>query len=157
MPCVQVSVYIALGANLGDAASNLRRAIASIAQLAGTQLGAVSSFYQTAPIDSNGSDYTNAVIEIKTAMSAPQLLIALQNIEQTAGRTRPHPNAPRTLDLDILLYGSASISSSSLTVPHPRMWQRAFVLVPLHEIAPHLVGATQLQAVSHQITLQHGQ
>jgi 2-amino-4-hydroxy-6-hydroxymethyldihydropteridine diphosphokinase len=150
MHCSPVTAFIALGANLGDSALALRRAISAISQLPNTQLVQGSSFYQTAPIDSSGPDYTNAVIEIKTALPAPKLLSTLQKLEQFAGRLRPHPNAPRTLDLDILLYGSASISSPTLTVPHPRMWQRAFVLLPLHEIAPHLVKPPHLAAVSSQ-------
>lgn len=145
-----VTAFIALGANLGNAATTLRQAIASISVLKGTRLGACSSLYQTAPIDSSGPDYTNAVIEIQTTLPAPELLVQLQNIEHQAGRLRPQPNAPRTLDLDILLYGSASINSPKLTVPHPRMWQRAFVLQPLHEIAPLLVSAAQLCSVSIQ-------
>lgn len=145
-----VTAFIALGANLGNAATSVRQAVASIAQLQGTQLGVCSSLYKTAPIESSGPDYINAVLEIKTTLSSPELLSQLQNIEQQAGRQRPQPNAPRTLDLDILLYGSASINSPKLTVPHPRMWQRAFVLRPLHEIAPLLVNAAQLHSVSTQ-------
>jgi 2-amino-4-hydroxy-6-hydroxymethyldihydropteridine diphosphokinase len=97
-----------------------------------------------------GSDYLNAVAEIQTSLNAPALLQCLQQLEQAAGRERPYPDAPRTLDLDLLLYGSASIQSADLTVPHPRMWQRAFVLVPLAEIAPGLVGHSHLQAVQGQ-------
>ena len=145
-----VTAFIALGANLGNAAITVRQAIASMAQLQGTQLGACSSLYKTAPIESSGPDYINAVIEITTTLSAPELLVQLQNMEQQAGRQRPQPNAPRTLDLDILLYGSARINSPKLTVPHPRMWQRAFVLLPLREIAPLLVSAALLRSVAKQ-------
>ena len=101
-------------------------------------------------MDSSGPDYLNAVAELSTALSAPELLRHLQAIEQRAGRERPYPNAPRTLDLDLLLHGSAHIESPALCVPHPRMRQRAFVLVPLAEIAPTLVSAAQLDAVAHQ-------
>ena len=97
-----------------------------------------------------GNDYINAVAEIETKLPAPTLLQHLQQIEQAAGRERQYRNAPRTLDLDLLLYGSASIESANLVVPHPRMWQRAFVLVPLAEIAPSLVRDLHLQAVQHQ-------
>jgi 2-amino-4-hydroxy-6-hydroxymethyldihydropteridine diphosphokinase len=97
-----------------------------------------------------GGDYLNAVVEVETSLPAPELLDRLQQIEQLAGRERPYRNAPRTLDLDILLYGSASIRSPRLTLPHPRMDGRAFVLVPLAEIAPALVAAGQLAAIAGQ-------
>ena len=133
-----VPVWIALGANLGDAQQAVRDAIAAIGQLPGTTLTQQSSLYRTAPVDSSGPDYINAVVQINTVLTAPALLAALQAIEQSAGRERPYRNAPRTLDLDILLYGNARISSPTLTVPHPRMHERAFVLVPLSQIAPWL-------------------
>jgi len=150
-----VTAYIALGANLGDAAATLKQAIASIDALPHCSAKKTSSLYQTAPLETlpghaPGSDYINAVVEIETSLPAPILLQHLQQIEQTAGRERPHINAPRTLDLDLLLYGNGSIDSAHLTVPHPRMWQRAFVLVPLAEIAPGLVDDLQLQAVRSQ-------
>ena len=145
-----VPVWIALGANLGDAQQSLRDAIAAIGQLPGTTLTQQSSLYRTAPVDSGGPDYINAVVQINTVLTAPALLAELQAIEQAAGRERPYRNAPRTLDLDILLYGGARISSPTLTVPHPRMHERAFVLVPLAQIAPGLVSARQLENVSGQ-------
>ena len=145
-----VTAYIALGANLGDAVATVRHAIEAIGRLDHTHLLRCSSLYRSAPIDSSGPDYINAVIEISTASSAPDLLLQLQHIERRAGRERPYRNAPRTLDLDILLFGSAHISSAALTVPHPRMNQRAFVLLPLAQIAPELVPGQLLQAVSGQ-------
>ncbi|AYQ28796.1 MULTISPECIES: 2-amino-4-hydroxy-6-hydroxymethyldihydropteridine diphosphokinase [unclassified Polaromonas] len=153
-----VCAYVALGANLGDAAAALRQAVQAIGQLPLTQVRHSSSLYQTAPLDTDagqesaapGNDYLNAVIELETGLTAPGLLDYLQQIEQQAGRERPYRNAPRTLDLDLLLYGSARIESERLTVPHPRMMQRAFVLVPLAEIAPNFVSAKQLEAVAHQ-------
>jgi len=145
-----VPVWIALGANLGDAQQSLRDAIAAIGQLPGTTLTQQSSLYRTAPVDSSGPDYINAVVQINTVLTAPALLAALQAIEQAAGRERPYRNAPRTLDLDILLYGNARISSPTLTVPHPRMHERAFVLMPLAQIAPGLVSAKQLENVTGQ-------
>lgn len=150
-----VSAYIALGANLGDAAAALGLAVKAINGLPLTQVRQKSSLYKTAPLDSDagsapGDDYLNAVVEVETGLAAPVLLEHLQQIEQEAGRERPYRNAPRTLDLDVLLYGSARIDSERLTVPHPRMMQRAFVLVPLAEIAPDLVNAEQLKAVQHQ-------
>ena len=145
-----VTAYVGLGANLGDAVQALRSAVKALDQIPSTRVGAVSSLYQTSPVDSSGPDYLNAVAELSTALSAPELLRHLQVIEQRAGRERPYPNAPRTLDLDLLLYGSARIASPALYVPHPRMEQRAFVLCPLAEVAPALVSAAQLGAVAHQ-------
>ena len=150
-----VTAYIALGANLGDAASALQDAVAALRSLPETSVGKVSSIYKTAPQGSDAShgpvnDYLNAVVEVSTELTAPALLQHLQQIEDAAGRERPYRNAPRTLDLDLLLYGSARIESAQLTVPHPRMSERAFVLVPLAEIAPGLVDSTQLMAVSDQ-------
>ena len=141
---------IGLGANLGDAPAMVRAAVAAIAALPQTQLLRASRLYASAPIDSSGPDYVNAVAQISTTLSAPALLAQLQNIEAAAGRERPYRNAPRTLDLDVLLYGDARISSPTLTVPHPRMRQRAFVLRPLADIAPALVSAQELQAVADQ-------
>lgn len=159
-----VCAYVALGANLGDAAAALRQAVQSIGQLPLTQVRQSSSLYKTAPLDTDareesaapGNDYLNAVVELETGLTAFDLLSHLQQIEQDAGRERPYRNAPRTLDLDLLLYGSARIESERLTVPHPRMTQRAFVLVPLAEIAAGLVSAEQLQAVAHQAVARQG-
>jgi len=150
-----VSAYIALGANLGDAAAALGLAVKAINGLPRTQVRQKSSLYKTAPLgvdagSAPGNDYLNAVVEVETSLAAPVLLAHLQHIEQQAGRERPYRNAPRTLDLDLLLYGSARIDSERLTVPHPRMMQRAFVLVPLAEIAADRVSAEQLKAVAHQ-------
>ena len=145
-----VSAFVALGANLGDSPATLRWALTAIAALTGTRLVRSSSLYRSAPIDSSGPDYINAVAEVATTLHAPALLAALQQIELAAGRERPYRNAPRTLDLDILLYGDASIHSPHLQVPHPRMGERAFVLVPLAEIAPDRVSQAQRSAVADQ-------
>lgn len=140
-----ITAYIGIGANLGDAQQAVRRAIEDLALVAGVQLTTASSLYRTAPIDSSGPDYINAVVALQTTLIAPDLLLRLQALENGAGRERPYRNAPRTLDLDLLLYGDARIASANLTVPHPRMWARAFVVVPLAEIAsasvPHKVAA----------------
>lgn len=146
----EVKAYVALGANLGDAAQTLGDALQAIAGAPGMHLVKASSLYRTAPVDSSGPDYFNAVAEVATRLNAPDLLSALQAIEDKAGRERPYRNAPRTLDLDLLLYGDASIASARLTVPHPRMHERAFVLVPLAEIAPGLVSLDALRAVAGQ-------
>jgi 2-amino-4-hydroxy-6-hydroxymethyldihydropteridine diphosphokinase len=146
-----VTAFIALGANLGDAAATLRAAVAAIDRLPGTRVVRRSSLYRTAPHEASGPDFINAVVEVSTCLCAPELLAGLQQLELAAGRERPYPNAPRTLDLDILLYGNARIDGPRLRVPHPRMMERAFVLVPLSEIAPARVTAAQLQAVSGQV------
>ncbi len=130
--------YIGIGANLGDARANVDDALARLASLDGATLLASSAKYRTAPIDSSGDDYINAVACIDTALSAPALLDALHGIELAHGRERPYRNAPRTLDLDILLYGDQQVDLPQLHVPHPRMLERAFVLVPLLEIAPDI-------------------
>ena len=150
-----VTAYVALGANLGDAVAAIKQAVASISALPLCSVKKTSSLYKTAPLETlpghdAGGDYINAVVEIETSLPASTLLQHLQHIEQAAGRQRPYTNAPRTLDLDLLLYGSASVDSATLVVPHPRMWQRAFVLVPLAEIAPEVVSNSALEAVRHQ-------
>lgn len=145
-----VTAFIALGANLGDAASTVRKAMDSIHALPHTQVVQRSSLYLTTPVDSDGPDYVNAVVEVLTSLCAPNLLEQLKIVEQSAGRKRPYRNAPRTLDLDIVLFGSGHISSPALVVPHPRMWERAFVLRPLAEIAPALVSPKQIRAVRDQ-------
>ena len=138
MSGTQVCCYIGIGANLGDAAQNVVRAIECLGNMPETRLVAQSSLFRTAPIDAGGDDYVNAVAKIETGLLPIDLLDALRAIEQDMGRQRPFRNAPRTLDLDILLYGSQTISSESLTVPHPRMTQRAFVLIPLLQIDPFI-------------------
>lgn len=145
-----VTAYIGLGANLGDARAAILQAIQAIADIDGLMLTRQSSLYATAPVDSSGPDYINAVVEVRTRLKASQLLAQLQSIELLAGRQRPYRNAPRTLDLDILLFGNARIDKPDLTVPHPRMAQRAFVLMPLAEIAPGLVSSEQLAMVEGQ-------
>ena len=145
-----VDAFIALGANLGDPVQALTHAIAVIDDLPHTQITLCSSFYRSAPVNATGPDYVNAVIAVSTCFCAPELLIQLQKIEYNAGRERATRNAPRTLDLDILLYGTAHISSPALTVPHPRMTQRAFVLLPLAEIAPEWTGMASSPAMVEQ-------
>ncbi|AIY43543.1 2-amino-4-hydroxy-6-hydroxymethyldihydropteridine pyrophosphokinase [Collimonas arenae] len=134
-----VTAYIGIGANLGDAASQVQRAILQLGKLPHTSLKSQSSLFCTAPLDAGGDDYVNAVACLETRLAAHDLLQGLQQIEQDFGRERPYPNAPRTLDLDMLLYGQASIQDAVLTVPHPRMTQRAFVLIPLLQIDPFIV------------------
>ena len=153
-----ITAFIALGANLGDAAAALNQAVILIHRLPLTQVRQISRFYVTAPLDTDagrealapGADYVNAVAEVRTGLGALELLSHLQQIEADAGRQRTYRNAPRQLDLDLLLFGDERMDSERLTLPHPRMWQRAFVLVPLAEIAPDKVTAAQLAAVAHQ-------
>ncbi len=147
---MSVTAYVALGANLGDARATVSDAIAALARLPQTRLLQASSLYRTAPWEASGPDFINAVAAVETSLDARGLLRALQALELQAGRERPYRNAPRTLDLDVLLYGDAVIDTPELVVPHPRLGERAFVLVPLAEIAPGLVTPQQLQAVARQ-------
>ncbi len=130
--------YIGIGANLGDARATVEYAIEKLSQFPSTRLQQASSLFVTAPIDSSGDDYINAVARINTSLDAEALLHHLQDLELACGRERPYRNAPRTLDLDLLLFGSAQIATERLTVPHPRMHERAFVLIPLLQLDPFL-------------------
>lgn len=145
-----VTAFIALGANLGNARAAVLHALEALASLPETRMAARSRLYLTAPHEASGPDFINAAARIETMLTAPALLEALQAIENAAGRERPFVNAPRTLDLDLLLYGEARIDSPRLTVPHPRMQGRAFVLMPLADIAPEKVPADWLVAVAVQ-------
>ncbi len=147
---VASTAYVGIGANLGDPVRAVTQAITDLDALPGTKLVAQSSLYRSAPVDAQGDDYINAVAGLSTSLTPHQLLAALQAIENAAGRQRPFRNAPRTLDLDLLLFDAVRMDTVALTLPHPRMAQRAFVLVPLHEIAPQRVSAQQLQAVAGQ-------
>jgi 2-amino-4-hydroxy-6-hydroxymethyldihydropteridine diphosphokinase len=131
--------FIGIGANLGDARGNVADALARLGRQSGCRLLASSSLWRTAPVDASGDDYINAVAVIETSLEAHVLLATLHAIETAHGRERPYRNAPRTLDLDLLLYGDETIQTPALTVPHPRMHERAFVLAPLLEVAPETV------------------
>jgi len=135
--------WIGLGANLGDAAASIGRALDAIDSLAATRIERVSSLYRSAPVDAQGPDFFNAVAEVETTLSPAALLERLLAIEAAEGRLRPYRNAPRTLDLDLLLAcdatGPLRVDSPSLTLPHPRMHLRAFVLAPLAELDAGLV------------------
>jgi 2-amino-4-hydroxy-6-hydroxymethyldihydropteridine diphosphokinase len=129
--------YVGLGANIGDPGGQLQAALKELNALPATRVTAASSLYRSAPVGYlDQPEFLNQVVALETELAAGQLLENLQNIEREHGRERPFPNAPRTLDLDLLLYGDAVISTAQLTVPHPRMHERAFVLKPLAEIAP---------------------
>ncbi|AFS69227.1 2-amino-4-hydroxy-6-hydroxymethyldihydropteridine diphosphokinase [Exiguobacterium antarcticum] len=133
--------YIALGSNIGDKAGHLQAAIDAMRLLPTTRTVRPSSIYETAPVGYVDQDlFYNMVVELETTLSAEMLLEELQRIEQQEGRKRLFKNGPRTLDLDIVLYNEEMIQSEGLTVPHPRMQDRAFVLAPLRELnASHIV------------------
>ena len=134
-----IQAFIGIGANLGDARDTVLQAVNRLSSIAGCQEVVASALFSSAPIDSSGNDYVNAVAQLQTHLTAQALLEALQAIELAFGRERTYRNAPRTLDLDVLLYGDAIIDTATLTVPHPRMTERAFVLLPLAQLAPALV------------------
>lgn len=152
----ETRAWIGLGANLGAREAALRGALAGMAALPGTRVLRVSSLYRSAPVDAGGPDYLNAVAEIATTLPPLALLHALQALEQAAGRERPYRNAPRTLDLDILFYGDVRLESTALTLPHPRLHERAFVLLPLAELAPERVAPEWLAGVAGQAIEQLG-
>jgi 2-amino-4-hydroxy-6-hydroxymethyldihydropteridine diphosphokinase len=145
-----VNAVIALGSNLGDSVITVEQAIEALSKIPGVDLVAKSPFYRSAPHQAEGDDYINAVIEVRTHYNPHDLLRLMQAVELTYGRRRSTLNAPRTLDLDLIFYGSARIESQSLTVPHPRWSERAFVLLPLSTIAPERVTGEMLEQVKHQ-------
>ncbi len=151
--------FIALGANLGDPVATVNAAIFALRSLPHTEFIAASSLYRTAPVGlKHQPDFINAVVELAAVASAPTLLESLFALEERFGRRRSARNAPRTLDLDLLLYGDLVSADPQLTLPHPRLHQRAFVLAPLAEIAPRLmipgrgrVGELLLRCADQQI------
>jgi 2-amino-4-hydroxy-6-hydroxymethyldihydropteridine diphosphokinase len=132
-----IEAFIGLGSNLAAPDRQLASALEALSMLSGTRLRQVSSLYRTAPVGYVGQpDFINAVARIETTLTPRALLDALLEIERRHGRVREIPNGPRTLDLDLLIYGDRRHHEEGLTVPHPRMLERAFVMVPLAEIAP---------------------
>ncbi len=129
--------FVALGSNLGDRRAHLRAAVEGLPGVV-----AVSGVYETDPVGGPGGQppYLNAVVELETDLSPRALLDIGRRLEEAAGRVRAGRWGPRTLDVDILLVGDLSVDEPDLTVPHPRLRERAFVLVPLHDVAPHLAG-----------------
>lgn len=134
-----VRAYVGLGSNLGDPRAVLADAFEALARLPETSVVERSSLYLTRPVDADGPDFLNAVAALDTGLPPAALLQALHAIEADAGRERPYRHAPRTLDLDLLLYGDLRSDDPALVLPHPRMHLRAFVLAPLLELAPGLV------------------
>ena len=151
------TAFIALGANLGDPAATVKAAFAALANLPDSRIVHCSSLYRTAPVGiTEQPEFVNAVAQLETDLAPESLLDALLEIEQRFGRIRAERNGPRTLDLDLLLYGDQFVSLPRLTLPHPRLHLRAFVLQPLAEIAPDLkipgrgTVAAWLPAVANQ-------
>lgn len=146
-PAAPVRAYVGIGANLADPLAAVQQAIERLRPLG---LVAASSLYRSAPVDAQGPDFINAVAALDTPLTPLDLLNALQRIEAEFGRERPYRNAPRTLDLDLLLHGPTRLHSARLTLPHPRLHLRAFVLQPLLELAPQL-QAPDLGALSDHL------
>lgn len=155
--------FIALGANLGDPVATVKAAILALRELPQSEFIAASSLYRTAPVGlRHQPDFINAVVEVRTVLPAPTLLAQLFAIEERFGRQRSVKNAPRTLDLDLLLHGDELCQDPQLTLPHPRLHERAFVLAPLAEIAPSLripgqgsVGDLLRNCTAQQIQRMH--
>ena len=138
------AAYVGIGSNLDDPMRHVREAFAELDTLPHTRMVKRSSLYRSAPIGFPAQrDFVNAVAQLETGLPAERLLAELQGIEARHGRMRSFPDAPRTLDLDLLLYGDAVLSLPALTIPHPRMHERAFVLKPLLEISPGLQARYQ--------------
>jgi len=137
---VSVSAYIGLGANLGNREETIDAAVAAVGLIDGVELRAVSALYETEPIGPPQPRYLNGALSVDTVLSAPELLRGLLAVERRLGRVRVETerNAPRTIDLDLLLHGESIWREADIEVPHPRLLERAFVLVPLLEIAPNL-------------------
>ena len=135
------NAFIGLGANLGESHQTLLQAIGVLRHRSDIRNLHLSPFYRSAPVDAQGPDYVNAVAVLETQLQPSALLDVLQALENRFGRERPYRNAPRTLDLDILLFGDLIQDDPVLTLPHPRMHERAFVLVPLKNLAPDLMLA----------------
>ncbi|MGO3743046.1 2-amino-4-hydroxy-6-hydroxymethyldihydropteridine diphosphokinase [Kerstersia sp.] len=128
--------YVGLGANLGDAQLTLRQTQAELAAHDGIAALEASPFYRTAPVDAGGPDFINAAVRLQTRLEPLALLDLLQALEQRHGRQRPYRNAPRTLDLDMLFYDDLQLDHPRLTLPHPRLHERAFALMPLLDVVP---------------------
>lgn len=138
MPQPPVRAYVGLGANLGDSAATLRQVLAQLEATPGVAGVTASPFYRSAPVDATGPDFINAVAAVDTVLAPLALLDVLQALEHEHGRQRPYRNAPRTLDLDLLLHGDAQLDHERLILPHPRLHLRAFVLLPLRDLEPDL-------------------
>lgn len=136
---MSVRAWIGLGANLGDARETIEHALKALRETPGIESLVVAPLYGSDPVDAQGPTFINTVAQIQTTLAPLPLLDALQSIEQAYGRERPYRNAPRTLDLDLLLYEGVTLLTPRLTLPHPRMHERAFVLRPLIDLTPDLL------------------
>ena len=145
-----VRAFVGLGANAGDPLTQIEQAFDDLMKLPATVGMLRSRLYRTAPWQAQGPDFINAMAQVDTQLSAPELLFQLQRIEHAAGRMRPYHHAPRTLDLDLIFYGQAVIYSPFLVLPHPRWRERAFVLRPLSDLAPERILASDWAAVAGQ-------
>lgn len=135
--------YLALGSNLGDRLAYLQAAADDLARAAGVRIDALSRVYETVPVGGPNQDsYLNAVVAIDTELDPYALLDLAHQLERAAQRVRGEHFGPRTLDVDLLLYDDLELDDPDLTLPHPRMWERGFVLAPLRDVAPDLVDAT---------------
>jgi 2-amino-4-hydroxy-6-hydroxymethyldihydropteridine diphosphokinase len=146
-----IRAVVALGANLGDARATVWQAMQALHVVPHTEVVRRSSLYRTAPHEAQGPDFINAVVLLHTRLTPLDLLHALQAIEREHGRQRPYPNAPRTLDLDLIFHGDTCCQTTELTLPHPRWQARAFVLHPLAEVWPERVSPQALRAVADQV------
>ena len=158
MPQAPVArAFVGLGANLGDRAATIAAATRALAVLDSTRGWRVSSLYRSVPVDAPGPEYLNAVVELRTTLAPRALLAALQSIENAHGRERPYRNAPRVLDLDLLLHGETRLETPELVLPHPRLGERAFVLVPLVELdcALRIPGLGHVTELLPAVAAQH--
>lgn len=154
-----VSAFVGLGSNLETPVRQLTEALDALAGLPGTTVVRRSAFYRTAPVGFvDQPDFVNAVVWLRTELGPRELLAALLRIESDHGRIRAVRNGPRTLDLDLLIHGDARLHEDALTVPHPRMHERAFVMVPLAEIAPDVVvpGVGIVREIAARLRDAHG-
>jgi len=145
-----VRCYVALGANLGNPVKAFEVALQGLDRTVGVQVRACSRLYQSEPFEASGPPYINAVCRLDTRLTAPELLATLHGLELEAGRLREFHHQPRTLDLDLLFFGQAQVQSPNLQIPHPRWFERAFVLWPLMELEPRWVSQEMLLAVQAQ-------
>ena len=144
------TAYLGLGANLGDRLANLQRAVDLLAEVSGLRVARSSRVYETEPVGGpEQPEYLNAVVEVETDLAPRDLLEACLSVETRMGRVRAEPWGPRTIDVDVLTYGDETIDEPDLVIPHPRMHERGFVLVPLAELTadPSLPGELRLASL----------
>ena len=149
-----VVAFIGVGSNFGDSEAFVRAGINELRRSKGITILDTSPFFRSKPFQASGEDYINAVIKIKSLLNPDDLLSTLQFIENQNGRNRSTLNAPRTLDLDLIFFGHSQIDSPRLKIPHPRWRERAFVLLPLHCIAPEWVSDEMLKNVQNKEIVQ---